>query len=410
MLTLVTGTAVAQAIPIAISPLLSRLFTPDDFGIFALYLSVTSVLAAVSTGRYEFAITLPVDDEDAVQILWLSCILTGFTSLISFLVICCFTNTITSLLGNPQIKPWLFAIPISIFLSGVYQSFYYWFNRKKRYKVLSLSRVSQTAGSSTANLGLGYAFAGGSLGLILGNVVGTLFSTTYFVSKFARNSPLTNLRPKKKQIDSMVSRYQNFPKFDVPATFFNVGSNQVVHVFFNSFFNSTVSGNYYFVQKILGMPVALIGNAIQDVFKMEVIEVQNVGGDTRAVYLKTFRQLVVLAVIPTILMYLFVEDVFAFVFSEDWRTAGTYAQIFIPVFFLRFTSAPLSFMVYVAEKQNLNTIAQSLLFAGVIAAFLMGQHHSALATIKLLSVVFSIFYGTYIIISFSLTSRGRSSS
>jgi len=36
VLTLMTGTTIAQAIPIAISPILTRIYTPEDFGVFAL--------------------------------------------------------------------------------------------------------------------------------------------------------------------------------------------------------------------------------------------------------------------------------------------------------------------------------------------------------------------------------------
>ena len=113
VLTLMTGTTIAQAIPIAISPILTRIYTPEDFGVFALYMSIASIIAVLATGRYELAIMLPKKDEDAVNIVALSIIIAFFVSLISFLIVFIFNTQITNLLGNPEISNWLYFIPIT---------------------------------------------------------------------------------------------------------------------------------------------------------------------------------------------------------------------------------------------------------------------------------------------------------
>jgi len=97
VLTLMTGTTIAQAIPIAISPILTRIYTPEDFGVFAL-----------------------------------SIIISFFISLITLIIVFVFNIQITNLLGNKEISNWLYFIPITVLLTGVYQSFNYWSNRKKQ--------------------------------------------------------------------------------------------------------------------------------------------------------------------------------------------------------------------------------------------------------------------------------------
>ena len=82
-----TGIAISQAIPIAISPILTRLFTPNDFGIFALYLSIVSIISIVATGRYELAVILPDNDKDAIHIVLLALFLIFFTAVVLLLVI-----------------------------------------------------------------------------------------------------------------------------------------------------------------------------------------------------------------------------------------------------------------------------------------------------------------------------------
>jgi len=149
-----TGTTIAQAIPIAISPILTRIYTPEDFGVFALYMSIVSVIATIATGRYELAIMLPKKDEDAVNIVALSIIISFFVSFIAFLIVYIFNSQITNLLGSPEISNWIYFIPITVLLAGVYQSFNYWNNRKKKYRRLVTSIVMQS-GTATANLGMG---------------------------------------------------------------------------------------------------------------------------------------------------------------------------------------------------------------------------------------------------------------
>ena len=116
---LMTGTTIAQAIPIAISPILTRIYTPEDFGVFALYMAIASILSVIATGRYELAIMLPKKDEDAINIAALSIIISFFVSFVSLLIVFVFNAQITNLLGNPEISNWLYFIPLTVLLTGV---------------------------------------------------------------------------------------------------------------------------------------------------------------------------------------------------------------------------------------------------------------------------------------------------
>ncbi|MCH1547304.1 MAG: oligosaccharide flippase family protein, partial [Flavobacteriaceae bacterium] len=241
VITLITGTAIAQAIPIAISPILTRIYSPEDFGVFALYLSISSIIAIGATGRYELAINLPAKDEDAIQILWLSCILTLLVSFFTLTVILLFNNNISSLLQNDSIGVWLYFVPLTILFSGIYQSFNYWHNRKKKYAVLSKSRVVQTFNTSAVNLGIGAVAKGGVGGLVFGNLIGVFLSSFYMIYVFFKID-MPKVEIKKKQIKKLAKRYINFPKYDVMASFFNISANQLTNLFFNIFFGAITSG------------------------------------------------------------------------------------------------------------------------------------------------------------------------
>ena len=129
VLTLMTGTSIAQAIPIAVSPILTRIYTPEEFGSFALYMTIVSLLSILVTGRYELAIMLPKKDEDAINLVALSILISFIISVFVFLIVFIFNTEITDWLANKAISSWLYLIPLSIFFSGLYQSLYFWNNR-----------------------------------------------------------------------------------------------------------------------------------------------------------------------------------------------------------------------------------------------------------------------------------------
>ncbi|MEA1879149.1 MAG: oligosaccharide flippase family protein, partial [Campylobacterota bacterium] len=137
VLTLMTGTTIAQAIPIAISPILTRIYTPEDFGVFALYMAIASIIAVVATGRYEMAIMLPKEEDDVKSIVKLIMILLSAVTFITFCIVFFFNQTITNLFQNPEISNWLYFLPMSIFLVGLYQVYNYLLIREKNFKRLS---------------------------------------------------------------------------------------------------------------------------------------------------------------------------------------------------------------------------------------------------------------------------------
>jgi len=115
ILTLMTGTTIAQAIPIAFTPILTRLYTPKDFGVLGLFVAITSILSVIANGRYELAIMLPEKDIDAINIVALGAIISTALSVVILIIVLLFHNVIAKKLGNSSIEPWLYFIPITVF-------------------------------------------------------------------------------------------------------------------------------------------------------------------------------------------------------------------------------------------------------------------------------------------------------
>jgi O-antigen/teichoic acid export membrane protein len=327
-----TGTTIAQAIPIAISPILTRIYTPEDFGMFALYMSVASILSVVATGRYELAIMLPKKDEDAINIVALSILISFFISLFSFLIVFFFNAQITNFLGNPKVSMWLYFVPLTVLLTGVYQSFNYWSNRKKNYRRLALSRVVQSGTTASTNLGMGFN-GFGSGGLILSSILGQGIATTVLGRLVWRDDKNGIYTIKKLKILALAKKYKKFPTWNLFSSFISTLRLNILVFFFSKFFLSSFLGFYYMADRMLRLPSSLFIAAFSDVFfqRISKLKTNNEIFDVSKAYL--FKLLFLLTV-PYMIIILFLKDAVPFIFGEEWQELYLYMYVLsLPIFF-----------------------------------------------------------------------------
>ena len=253
VLTLMTGTIIAQAIPIAISPILTRIYKPEDFGIFALYMSLASIISVIATGQYEIAVMLPEKDEDAFNLVALSVIIAFCVSSITLFALWILNSQIISYIGNSEISQWLYFIPLTILLTGIYNPLNYWINRKKQYKRLAINRVSQSTASAATNLGMGLNGFGAS-GLIVGGIAGQSIGTAALGWYAWREDKQKIKLIKKNKVIENAKKYQDFPKFNAIQAFFDSFRLNGIVFLTTNFFNLTILGYYSFAIRILQSP------------------------------------------------------------------------------------------------------------------------------------------------------------
>lgn len=407
VLTLMTGTTIAQALPMAAAPILTRIYTPENFGIFALYFSIVSILGVLVTARYELAIVLPKRRDDAYQLVILSWVISTFVSLITWFMIWLFESQIASILDNPVVTSWLYWIPLSIFLMGVYQSLYYWFNREKSYRNMSESRIIQSSVTLSTQIGLGFLTKLSALGLILGQVIGQTLATIYMGHKFIKQTKGRH-SPKRLKQFFLAKRYINFPKFLLISHSMNATSMQLPVIFFNVLFTSSVAGFYLLTQRVIGTPITIVGGAIGDVFRQSASKAYAERGECLNEYKNTFKKLLMISSIPFGVFFFIAPDLFAIIFGESWSEAGRYAQILTPMFFLQFISNPMSNMYLIAEKQKKDLYLNIILFIITIFPFLLALYlpMSVETIIICFSLLYSLMYTANLIVTFNFA-KGR---
>lgn len=343
VLTLMTGTTIAQALPIAISPILTRIYTPEDFGVFALYMAIASIVSIIATGRYEMAIMLPKKDSDAINIVILSILISFFISFISFFIVFIFNSQITSLLNNPEISNWLYFIPITVLLTGSYQSFNYWLNRKKQYKELSTSRVIQSGTTVTTNLSMGFNGSGSS-GLIVGGLIGQSVATM-ILAKMVWSDDQEKVKDiKKLKIVALANKYIDYPKKSSIGALFNALAYQGEIILLSIFYSSHLLGLFYFVNKFINIPKQFLSTSIWQVF------LSNTGNHIEYVFSAKFfkqKKIIVYSTVPMIYGIFIYTDLFIFIFGEDWKNATVFIAPLIVAMNINFIVASFSLFLII---------------------------------------------------------------
>jgi O-antigen/teichoic acid export membrane protein len=352
VLTLMTGTTIAQLLPILVSPLLTRMYTPSDFGVYALYISIISIISVIVTLRYEFAIMLPKKREDALSVFCLSLITSFGISFLIFVILVLFNKNIIDLLENKKLIKWIYFIPLTSFLLGVIQTFNYWFNREKLFKVLSTSKVIQTFANIIPNIAIGLIYKN-ELGLILGYILGATTSVVYLSYKFIRDkNVLYELRKNVSwlKIKEQALLYNEYPKFNTLSAFLDTISLQLPSIFVSKTYSSTNLGYFNLTTRTISTPLSVISSSVSQVFFQRISDAYKQNKPLRPIILKTGKYLSLISLFPLVVLLFFGPELFSFVFGANWRIAGEFARILAFSYAIRFVVSPLSITFFAVNK------------------------------------------------------------
>lgn len=404
VLVLLTGTTIAQAISVLVSPILTRLYSPAEYGVYALLLAICNVAIAVVAGKYELAIILPEDDNDAFNLLGLSSLIVVGVSGFTLLWVAVLGAEVARLLNAPAATPWLYAVPGMLLTGGLYNVLNYWNNRRKRFQRLATNRVIRTWLSAVANVGMGIARFGAP-GLIGGWFIGQVATTGLFGWQIWREDRGMISKLTFAAIKRQAARYRDFPKFLVPSGLVESASSQIPALLLSSFFGATTLGLFALATNMINLPLSLIAGSVRDVFWQAASHEYARSGDCRRIFVSTFRRLLVLAILPAGLILLFGPWLFAWIFGVEWRMAGSYAQSMAGMFFLRVISSPLSSMFYIAEKQKWDLVIQTILFVLIAGGLVLVSRltQNPTATVTVYASVYSVKYMVELILSYRFT-------
>ncbi|MBO4711133.1 oligosaccharide flippase family protein [bacterium] len=354
VVTLMSGTVIAQMLTILASPVLSRLFSPEDFALLASFTSVTSLCVIFCSGKYEMAILLPEKDGDARNILRLSLFVCALMCCLLPLIIIGiggFNEAFNTLVENDLI---LIAV-VFVLCSNMCESFRYYFLRKKQFKAISSRTVVVSLTTVGLNLLCGYFFYSRKV-FVTSTTIAQIVALILFLILFFR------LFGKEKQawsfelIKRPLVRYWKFPAFTMSGQLINsVTLNMPILVLVN-YFSDTMIGLYAFVYKIASLPMTVIGTNVTQVFMQRVS--QSSPSEQKKIFLKTSAALFLLILPPAVIGVIFAPQLFSFIFGEKWIPAATLARLMAPMLVIRFATSPVSAIYSIKEKNILSFIYQ----------------------------------------------------
>ena len=361
-----SGTAGAQVLMLLAAPVLARLYTPEDFGLLAVFASVLSILSIVASLRYELAIPIADDDGVASHVVVLCLFTTVFMSLLTAVFVLLGGEWLVRVLNLSQLDNYLWLLPIGVILIGVYQALNYWAVREKAFTRISGTKITQSVTSLLVQLSC-YKF--GPLGLLAGYIVGQFAGTARLAKSFLANPHL----PKTSAIDvkNAVIRYKRFPQFSTWSGLVNTSGHQFAPLVLAAFFGVGVAGWYALANRVVAMPATLIGGAVGNVFFAHAAQAKR-DNELASLVEAVQAKLIALALPVTIIFFLVGPEIFAWIFGKEWRIAGELARWLVFSSFAGFLISSLSTLFSVLERQKLGLLLQIGLFVSRVTALVIG--------------------------------------
>ena len=370
-LKLTTGATIAQAFGILVSPVIARLYAPEAFGATAVFMSIMLTLVTISCLRYEFAIMLPEKEEDASSLVIGSLFFVGIFTIISLLMVVFFGDLICRCFKSPEMKPFLWLLPIAVLANGSCLAFRRWHTRGKRYGLLSRMQVVAGITPGTTKVAAGLLGFTGPGSLICSNVLGGIVWSVCLGWKAWREDRVLLFQTKWNQVVKMFKRYKKFPLVSSWSALLNILSFQLPVLLLSIYFTKNIVGYYALGMRIIGLPLTLVGMAIGQVFFQRASEAYN-QGNLSLVVANTYKRLVSLGLFPFLVLGLIGSDIFVFVFGQQWAEAGVYVQILSLWQFIVFISSPISVIYIILERQGIGLTFDIILLAFRIVSLVIG--------------------------------------
>lgn len=395
VLTLLTGTVLAQILVLLIELVLARLYTPEEAGRFALYMSVASLVTVLAAGRYESTIMLPKSDVKARVLQQLATQLALITAVVVSLLALLFHPQIVNYYGGDEEFAYLFVgLGLTVFFVADLAIIQYWMNRHSDYAGIAKNRVIQSVGSALGKVVFGAFGITTVVGLYLGQTLGQMVAWIRLRQKNAAlREPLPAEAPSKRE---MAWRYRKMPLLN--------GPNALVDAIRMNGINFLIAavavgelGQFDKAWTLLQAPIALINGAIAQVFfhKLSTVEPGRMTPLVRFVLLRA----AVAGTAVFVPLYFLAPWLFPFLLGDQWSASGLYAQAIVPWLFMTLLSSPVSQIFVVTETQQW-LLAFAILYCAAPLALLYFSPWSLLSTVTLLGILMALLLGIMITLAF----------
>jgi len=396
--TMMAGNVTAQAIAFMAAPVITRLYSPDEFGLLTLVWSYYGILAVVSCLCYEQPIVIEPRDDNAINIFVLCIIITISLALLIGGIIYLFAEEIALIINFKFDKNYLWFIPVAIFSSGLNKSLVSWNSREKKFKIISLCGIFGTISSVSVKIIFAVLFFSSGAWLLSGNILGFFVPAVILLIVFFYESfPSLRANFSRQKMIRLAKEYYRFPTYHVATSLLNSASQNLPVALLAYYFSPVILGFYGLANSIMKRPVNLISTSMSKVFLQKIAEAHVAGKDLRRHFLLATKGLVLIGIIPFCILGFAGSEIFSFVFGEKWLTAGFYAQLLAPWLFFGFINPPATQVIIVKQKLKynmfFNVISLSLrTITIIITAIFFSKPAITIACFSAVGVILNLYY------------------
>jgi O-antigen/teichoic acid export membrane protein len=361
---MMSGKTVAAVIAFVTVPIVARLFEPSDFGIAALFMSIVGIISNVSTLRYEGAIVLPKEEEEALTLMAFAyrVLLVFLVAMFIVLMIYTWAGATWQLLDLLGVWQWL--LPLGVLLTSSLHIQGSWLVRQQKFKIAAVSLVVGNSTTSATRIAAGLAAGSSVPGLIGGNLLG--MSCQLLVQKTASIEGLraTFSRIELDRLKDIAKRYADFPKLNAPAAMLSSLGKSLPILLMGVMFTPGIVGFYAMADRLTRVPIGIVATSMRRVFLQKAAEIKNSGRSLRKAFLLATGGLAIVGLVPFGCVWLFGQPLLTWLLGVRWLEAGRFLEILAPWLFMAWVIAPTNSIFIVLREQR------SFLFLQIAATVL----------------------------------------
>jgi len=360
------------------SPFITRLYGPAAYGIQGVFLSMVSIMATIAAMSYPIAIVLPKNDADAAALGRLSVFIGIAMSLAATIILFYLGPEILVLLNAVDILAFMYLIPLSMLISVFSAVMSQWLARKKAFTLTAKVTVCQAFLTSLCKAGLGVVYPTAAVLVVTNTLTGLLSPILMLLGICGSTERAKGNHINKKNLGvesstwAVASLYRDFPLLRTPQVLMNAVSQSFPILLLASYFGSTAAGHYSIALSVLGVPAALIGDSVMQVFYPRFNEAITIRQNAVALLTKATFGMALLGIVPFAIVVILGPFLFEFVFGVGWRTAGEYAQWLAVWLFFAFINRPAVSAIPVIRMQGALLVYEVLSVITRVVALYIG--------------------------------------
>lgn len=390
------GTILSQLITLIFLPILTRLYSPDNFSLLAVFIAITSIVSSIGNFRFEMAIPLPETKEEGFNLLFISIALCTIVSLLSLASLLSFKFLLPVLFFKHLIIEFIYLIPIAIWMTCTSLSLQYWLVRNKRFSIVSQSKISRSLSGSIIQVSLGL-IGKLNIGLIYGNIIIHGAGVVRQFSNVFKNDRHLYRKVNINSLKDTFNNYKNFSMYSSMGTFVNNLGGQLPILVIATYAIGAEAGFLMLATRVISAPIGLIGNSVGQVYISNAAN-EHRKGRLGALTVANLIGLSKIGVGPIILLASIAPISFSIVFGNDWQRAGEIVRWMTPWIIMQYLTSPISTALQVLRKENIVFKVQSLGFILRLGMVAIAVLYAPQFIVEIYAISGFIFYSIFFFI------------